>query len=72
MKISYKQVNRSSTVDGVHYDHQSGILSVRFLTGDEYQYQGISPQMAEAFESSKSMGSFIHKYLKGKKPVRKL
>ena len=71
-KIEYRQINKSSTVDGVAYNEQEKILSVRFKTGDEYQYRGVTPQMARQFEQSKSMGQFVHKYFKGKFPMRKL
>ena len=52
MKVS------SSTISEINYDGK--LLTVGFVNGREYVYEGISQELFEAFANSESKGKFFH------------
>ena len=68
MKKSRKQSEwirvKSSAVRAVRYDPSSRNLSVRFWSGDEYQYKDVPPSKFRALLDAESIGAFVNKEIK--------
>lgn len=58
-------LSSSTAIRSATYDDESGALSVVFVSGREYTYNGVPPQLVEEFEAASSPGSFVASRLKG-------
>lgn len=56
---------KSSTIDEVFYTEAVNELRIKFLTGAEYVYRGVSHQVFKTFLLSKSKGMYFHKHING-------
>ena len=54
----------SSNVISVGYDASSHVLEVEFKTG-VYQYADVPADVAEGLLSAPSVGSYMHKHIRG-------
>jgi len=55
----------SSNIDSVGYDESSEILYIRFLNGSLYIYKNVSLLVYEQLLSAPSLGSYMHRNIKG-------
>ena len=55
----------SEAVQKVEYDSDEGILMVRFTTGAEYNYYGVSAQKFRRFREAGSKGQYLNWQIKG-------
>ena len=60
MPFSIKPIENSSHLAGADYDPVSQTLRVEFKDGAQYDYPGVSFEMAQAFWSSSSQGQYLH------------
>lgn len=63
---------KSSTIESVGYHQESSTLFVTFKSGDHYLYNGVTPQLHDAFMKSPSKGKFFHSLIRGKYQHSKL
>lgn len=56
----------SSNIDSVGYDADNKRLTIRFLTGKTYHYNGVDPGTLDEFMKAESKGKFFHANIKGK------
>lgn len=68
--MAIKHVN-SSTIRHLDYDEKTKTLSVTFLSGATYHYDGVSPEAYKALETADSVGGHLARHIKGKYPHRK-
>ncbi len=61
--VKMSKVN-SSNVESIGYDNNSKEVYVRFLTGGEYIYHGVSKEVFKKLEQASSKGKFINKEIK--------
>jgi hypothetical protein len=54
----------SSNVAAIAYDEAGRILGVRFITGGEYWYHGVSHPVYRAFLSAGSKGRYLEDFIK--------
>ena len=71
MYIPVKPVE-SSDVKAAGYDPSAEIMRIAFLDGGEWDYHGVTPNMAEEFEDAESKGKFVADVLKVNCPVSKV
>lgn len=55
----------SSLIDSVLYDQTAQKLSVRFLDGRVYEYQGVPQDVAQGLISAQSPGNYFWTYIRG-------
>lgn len=63
---------KSSNIDGIKYDGDTQTLHVKFLSGDTYRYEGVSPHKYQALMAAPSKGKHIHTNIKGLHPHSKV
>lgn len=63
---------KSSNIQSVGYHPESSTLFVIFKDGAHYVYNGVKPQVHQAFMSAKSKGKFFHTLIKGRYQHSKL
>jgi hypothetical protein len=63
--VSFQPVN-SSMFDGVAFNEEHWVLSVRFKTGLVLHYQKIPPELYEELMAAESVGKFYNANIKGK------
>ncbi len=56
----------SSQIYAIGYDSNTATLEIEFLSGEVWQYQCVSPEIYQAFETSPSKGAYFSKEIKGK------
>lgn len=56
----------STVIRTFSYDPASAILRVEFLSGMVYHYQGVSEEVFLAMKASRSKGSYLNRYIKGR------
>jgi hypothetical protein len=56
----------SSNIKSVGYDEVLQIIEVEFITGDIYQYNKVPQHVYIALMAAPSIGSAVHKMLRGK------
>lgn len=71
------ELKDSSIVRSAHYDEVSNELRVTFhdnhdknKEGETYLYEGVSPDLVDAWKTSKSVGSFFVEYIKDDKSLK--
>ena len=62
----------SSNVEAVGYDEDSQILRVWFLNGSVYDYKGVSQLEFEGLRDAPSVGSYLHRNIKGQYSYEKV
>lgn len=62
---------KSSQVADYAYDAEQKILSVQFIGGGLYHYNGVPLSVVEEMGRAASLGSFLHENVKGKFPFEK-
>ncbi|NQU80463.1 MAG: KTSC domain-containing protein [Bacteroidetes bacterium] len=65
MELPEMQPVSSSNIDSVGYDESSEILYIRFLNGSLYIYKNVSLLVYEQLLSAPSLGSYMHRNIKG-------
>jgi lysyl-tRNA synthetase class 2 len=64
---------RSTNIGEVRYDDEARQLEVTFLDdGGVYTYEGVPPDLYEAFASAPSAGRFFHQMIKGRYAHRRI
>lgn len=53
----------STAIEAIGYDAEANALSVRFVSGGEYRYFDVPPQIAADFEAAESKGRFFHEHI---------
>jgi KTSC domain len=64
MPLEFKSV-KSSNIDAVAHSPESSELHVRFKNGGVYKYAGVDADKHKALMAADSVGSYIHKNIKG-------
>ena len=54
------------------YDPETQILEVEFSRGGIYEYEGVQPEIYQAFLAAPSHGSYLLSEIKGRYPYRKV
>ena len=54
----------SSNLSSYRYDHRAQILYVRFTSGREYSYEGVSQDVADGLGSAASPGKYFNSAIK--------
>lgn len=55
----------SSNVASVGYDPDTKVMSIEFKDGSVYHYHDVESDLHEQLLAAKSIGSFLHKNVKG-------
>lgn len=71
MDIEKEQVS-SSNVEAVGYDEKTETLRVWFLSGSIYDYKGVRKMEYEALRDAPSVGSYLHRNIKGQYAYEKV
>lgn len=56
----------SSAIASIFYDEETKELTVSFVKGGVWVFQGVDSQTAEAFESAGSQGTYFNVEIRGK------
>ena len=67
-----RQPVSSSNLKSVGYDPNSALLEIEFHDGSIYQYSGVPKDTYTALVEAASLGSFLHKHIRGKYSYRKV
>lgn len=62
---------KSSNVQAVGYDGARNELHVQYKSGGHYVYVGVRADLYQRALGAESVGSFLHKHVKGKYAQRK-
>lgn len=62
----------SSNLKSVGYDPESAMLEIEFQDGSVYQYRGVPQNVHQALMAAASLGSFLHKHIRGKYSYHKV
>lgn len=62
---------KSSQLAEHGYDPTTKTMAVRFKSGGLYHYADVPPEDYEKFVKSESLGTFLHKHIKGKFAFKK-
>ena len=66
MGIELVPIAGSSQLESSGYDLTTQTLAVRFKSGGAtYHYSGVPPEVVDEFGRAESMGSFLHRNIKG-------
>lgn len=60
---------RSSNLEAVRHDPETGTLAVRFKGGGVYDYAGVPTETYREFLAAPSLGSFLHARIKPHHPA---
>lgn len=55
---------RSSNLESAEYDGQTQTLTVTFLNGDEYSYDGVPPEIYRGLTLAGSAGKYFHRHIR--------
>ena len=67
-----RQPVSSSNIKSVGYDPDSTLLEIEFHDGSIYQYSKVPQSVHTALMTAASLGSFLHKNIRGKYPYQKV
>lgn len=67
-----RQPVSSSNIKSVGYDLDSTLLEIEFHDGSIYQYNNVPQSVHTALMAAVSLGSFLHKNIRGKYSYRKV
>lgn len=62
----------SSNVHSIGYNSEKCLLTVRFLNGTQYQFEGVPESVYREFMGASSAGSYFAKHIRGRFPVAKV
>lgn len=62
----------SSNVEAVGYDEDTQTLRVWFINGSVYDYSGVGIMEYEGLKNAPSVGSYLHKNIKGQYAYQKV
>lgn len=62
----------STDISCVKYDETSGIMSIRFIKGGEYEYYDVYLDDYEKLISAPSVGQYFNAYIKNKYQYNKI
>jgi hypothetical protein len=62
----------STVIAGIQYDAQRERLAVTFVTGRVYEYVDVPPDVARAFRSAFSKGTYFNSYIRDRYDFREL
>ncbi len=65
MDLPEMQQVTSSNVESIGYDENSELLYVHFLNGSTYVYKNVPKVIYEQLINSPSIGSYMHRNIKG-------
>lgn len=68
----FRQPVSSSNLRAVGYDISRQILEVEFHSGGVYQYFGVPADVHHGLIGSGSKGKYLHAFIKGAYPYRKV
>lgn len=54
----------SGDIESIGYDKDIGVMEVKFVNGNTYQYNGIEPGLYKGLMNSDSKGSYLANYVK--------
>ncbi len=70
--VKVTEVEGSDLIGRIGYDAEKQIAYVQMLySTDWYGYEGVPPEVFEAFQAAESKGAFFNRQLKGKYPTRR-
>jgi hypothetical protein len=64
METLEKEITNSSQVKRVKYDEDKGILTVTFMTGRSYEYEGVTRAEFDALFTAESVGKYLNANIK--------
>ena len=67
-----RQPVSSSNIKSVGYDLDSTLLEIEFHDGSIYQYSSVPQDVYKALMAAASLGSFLHKHIRGKYSYHKV
>jgi hypothetical protein len=72
--MSYPQMQpvSSSNVAELGYDAENQIVYIRYLNGNLYMYKGVPQNEYDGLINSPSVGSYLHRNLKGIFPYERI
>ena len=62
----------SSNVESIGFDSSTETLFVRFLNGSLYEYKNVPIMVYEQLIAAPSIGSYMHRNIKGVYPVERI
>ena len=62
---------QSSTIDAVKHDNRNQVLTVRFVSGTEYEYDGVGMAQFYEFLDAPSQGRYFAEHFK-QLPTRRI
>jgi hypothetical protein len=62
----------STAIAGIQYDAERERLTVTFVTGRVYEYIDVPPNVARAFRSAMSKGTYFNGYIRDRYDYREL
>lgn len=70
--VQVTEVEGSGLIGRIGYDAEKQVAYVQMLySTDWYGYEGVPPEVFEAFRTAESKGAFFNTQLKGKYPTRR-
>lgn len=70
--VQVTEVEGSGLIGRIGYDAEKQVAYVQMLySTDWYGYEGVPPEVFEAFRAAESKGAFFNTQLKGKYPTRR-
>lgn len=70
--VQVTEVEGSDLIGRIGYDAEKQIAYVQMLySTDWYGYEGVAPEVFEAFKAAESKGAFFNTQLKGKYPTHR-
>jgi len=62
----------SSNIQSIGYDEESETLYVQFLNGSLYEYKNVPLMEFEQLKNASSIGSYMHRNIKGAYPYMRI
>jgi hypothetical protein len=62
----------STVIAATHYDADTAVLKVVFLSGMVYEYQGVPAQVYAEMRAARSKGKFLNERIKSNYPFIKI
>lgn len=62
----------SSHIDRVDHESETGVLTVTFKDGRQYEYSGVPITVFQAFQHARSAGEFFQRQVKGRYPAEEV
>ena len=68
----WQQSVYSEMVESVGYDSDTGEMTVAFIKGGEYVYEGVPEEVALDLANAASVGGMMNSDIKGRYPFRRI